>query len=204
VSIQRGKVASLAALERYIGPFVEHGALEPQRLAVGLGTVGTGGDVSGSDLQKRLSEGSGEHVALGLVGHDLLDPHPEIRKVVGGPQYEPGAGLASFVGMDLDKRVSGVIVDRDVQVVITGAASLGGPGLAALPELLPSSTGSDTPELLHDDVQELTCAAALAAEGLGVLIASPLAATSLWSTRRRRWGRMTTGSALGPIRATPS
>jgi hypothetical protein len=66
--------------------------------------------------------------------------------------------------MDLDERVAGVIVDRDVQVVVAGAPSLRSLGLAALAELAPATTGADPSELLHVDVQELPGAFALVAD----------------------------------------
>ena len=111
--------------------------------------------MSGPDLGQRIGEHPREHVVLRLVGHDPLDPHPKIGQMDSGPQHEARAGIASFVGVDLDERVTGVIVDRDVQVVIACTATFPRLGLAALPELPPPSTGADAPELLHVDVQEL-------------------------------------------------
>src|SRR5204862_266797 len=83
---------------------------------------------------------------LRLVRHHPLDPDAALSQVRRGPEQEPGAGLTTLVGMNLDVGVAGVIIDRDVQVVVAGTSAFLTPRRGALAEHLPATTGTDPAE----------------------------------------------------------
>jgi len=160
---ERSEPCSVGSIEPDVGPFVEHGAVEPLRLAVGLRAIRTGDLVRRSDLGERRLKVARDDVILGPIGHDALDPDPQTSKVRGRAQHEARAGGASLIRQRLDVGIARVIIDRHVQVVVSGAASLARFGLGGAPELLPTAAGTDPPELFDVDMDELTGAGAFIA-----------------------------------------
>lgn len=92
-------------------------------LPVRLGSVRAGGEVV--PPRKGAREVPGPDVVLGVIGRDLVDRDPQSAEVLDHPGEEARAGLAAFVPVALDVGEAAVVVDRHVQVVVTGAGTPG-------------------------------------------------------------------------------
>jgi hypothetical protein len=117
--VWQGGAAFFAGVEDLgVGPFLKHGPVEAFCFAVGLGPVAAGEAGLRADLGQGLAPGAAATVGQGVVGHDPLDGDVVGGEPDRGPAEEPGAGLGSFVEVDLGVGQSGVVVDRDVDVLI--------------------------------------------------------------------------------------
>jgi hypothetical protein len=102
------------------------------------------------------SEQVGTRVVLRLVGHHPIDPDALVGEMSRGSDQEACAGLTSLVGMDLDVSVAGVVIDRDVQVVVAHRVAVAsGADVSGTASQLPASSRPDLAEILHVDVHEL-------------------------------------------------
>jgi len=111
--------------------------------------------MAGSDPLQSLGKGPPQHVGAVPVGHDPLDPHPQIGEALRRVQQEPGGRSSVLVGEDPEVGHPRVIVHRHVDVVVAHPDSLVGGGGASSQGPMPSSW-ADASELLHVNVQELT------------------------------------------------
>jgi hypothetical protein len=81
-----------------VGPLLEHGAVEPLDLSVGLGSIGPGSSVF--DLPERLGKGQAA-IARAVVGEDFVDLDPVVGEPVDGSAPEGRSGFLPLVGQDL-------------------------------------------------------------------------------------------------------
>lgn len=119
---------------------------------------------------ERLPEGSRDHIILGVVGHDGLDPHPVLGEGGRGVEQEPGAGLPSLIAVALHVGNPRAVIDGGVDVVVTEPSQAPGtlrspPHLGGSPEHPPTAAVGDAPQFLHVQVQQLSGAVLLVADG---------------------------------------
>ena len=108
-----------------VGPFGLQGPVEAFGFAVGPGAVGLDEALDCSKVRYGLPERCGVTVCEGVVGDDAFDPLDAVAgEVARGAGEEPGRCGALLVGKDLGVADAGVVIDRDVDVVVTDPASL--------------------------------------------------------------------------------
>ena len=118
--------------------------------------------MSDAELVQCSFEDERRGVVAGVVGHDACDRNTVLGEERNSVTEETSTRRGAFIPMCLDERDSGVIVDRDMEVVETNgtAEHLSSPAHLS-PVHLPTSTVSDPPELFHVDMQELARSLAL-------------------------------------------
>ena len=118
--VETGDAFVFGAVRAGVGPFLEHGPVQPFHLPVGLGPVGPGPFVGDG-----VAQGSGEDpgpVAGAVVGQDSLHGDPDGFEVGVGASPEAGGGFLAFVVVELAEAQSGVVVDGGVDVPLSGSA----------------------------------------------------------------------------------
>ena len=177
-----------------VGPLAEHGLDEAFRLAVGLGPIGPGAELSDVEVAAGVLEGVGD-VATAVVGHDPLGPDAVAPEPAKRPTQERHGGLSAFVGQHFDVGESTVVIDADVSELpaSTAVAALTIAGDAM-------SNPAEAPEFLGVEVQELARPIALVADHrrLGFETAEPLEPEAL---QHGRDGRPRHGQAAADLRA---
>ena len=101
-----------------VGPLVQHRAVEPLHLGVGLGPIGAGEALDRAEVGNGLAEVVIGAVVAGGVGHDPLDGDAVGVEPATSAAQEPGAGLAPRIGQDLDIGQPGVMIDGGMHMVV--------------------------------------------------------------------------------------
>lgn len=95
-----------------VGPFDLEGPVEAFDFPVLPWAVGADRQMFGVDGGENLGDGAAFGVAPMVVGHHGFDAGDPVRsEKVGGSCQEPGAGVSTFVGMDLGVSEPGVVID---------------------------------------------------------------------------------------------
>ena len=104
-------------------------------------------------LAERGLEVARQRVVLRVVRHHAFDLDPELGEEREGVGDERSARRSLFVRAGLHECDPGVIVDRDVEVVVAGLSMVSWPLLATMHP--PTTTVRDPAELLHVNVDQL-------------------------------------------------
>ena len=117
-------------------------------LAVGLGSIGPGSEMTQVQLLADASEPTG-YVTGAVVGHDGLDSHSTTPEPSDRASKEGGRGRGSLVGQHFGVGQTGGIVDRDVDELPPDAADTSG---AITVDAV--ADAADASELLDIDVDQ--------------------------------------------------
>src|SRR5438270_732296 len=104
-----------------VRPFSERALYESLGLAVGLRRVRFGEDVLDAELPAGTSEQFGA-VATAVVGHQAIDGDAQARELGNGRIKRGDRTLLSLVGEDLCGCDARMVIDRDVNKLVTNSS----------------------------------------------------------------------------------
>lgn len=137
-----------------VGPFGLQGAVEAFGFAVGPRAVGLDEALHCSEVCHGLTERGGVAGSEGVIGDDAFDPLDAVAgEVARGAGEEPGRCCALLVGEDLGVADAGVVIDRDVDLVVTDSIASNLFRAAVGP---PAAAFRDASELLDIQVDQFS------------------------------------------------